>query len=39
MSSKEKNEKPKLLKAISKTFIKPYSIFGIELFFQCVVLK
>lgn len=37
--AKRKKKPPNFLTAIRKTFIKPYSFFGIILFFQCVGLK
>ncbi|KAF5273657.1 hypothetical protein FQR65_LT04657 [Abscondita terminalis] len=39
MQAKKASKQPQLIRAIRKTFLKPYSIYGIELFFQCIVLK
>ncbi|KAK4879098.1 hypothetical protein RN001_007244 [Aquatica leii] len=37
--AKKLSKQPEFVRAIRKTFLKPYSIFGIELFLQCIVLK
>ncbi|KAF5304472.1 hypothetical protein FQA39_LY09668 [Lamprigera yunnana] len=39
MRSKKESNQPDLLRAIRKTFLKPYSVYGIELFFQSIILK
>ncbi|KAK5645932.1 hypothetical protein RI129_004396 [Pyrocoelia pectoralis] len=37
--AKKESKKPQFIRVIRKMFLKPYSLFGIELFFQCIILK
>ncbi|KAB0798125.1 hypothetical protein PPYR_09118 [Photinus pyralis] len=39
LSAKTESRKPKFIRAIRKMFLKPYSLYGIELFFQSIILK
>ncbi|KAB0798127.1 hypothetical protein PPYR_09120 [Photinus pyralis] len=37
--AKSEDRQPQFIRVIKKTFIKPYSLYGIELFLLCIILK
>ncbi|KAB0798124.1 hypothetical protein PPYR_09117 [Photinus pyralis] len=37
--AKRENKKPEFTRVLRRMFMKPYSLYGVELFFQCMVLK
>ncbi|KAB0798126.1 hypothetical protein PPYR_09119 [Photinus pyralis] len=39
LRAKKTSKKPEFIRVIRNMFIKPYSLYGIELFLQCIVLK